>query len=587
MYELLTGARPYDVAGKTLDEILRIVVEEEPRRPSAAIGALDAGTRPDRRRLKGDLDAIVLKAMSKEALRRYASAQELSEDITRHLTGRPVVAREPSFGYLARRLALRHKAAFLSAAVSLLVIVGALLLAIREAHVAAAERDRARIEAAKANQVASFLRTLFSSAYPRNRVPGAKLSAQDLLENGVARVDQELGSQPEVQASMLAILGAVYTEMGSYEQALPLVERSLALRENLLGPEHADVAESLYNLGRLKRFLGEFEAAQPYLERAVKIREQTGNPDDLLLAEALAELGNVFWYRGRPEGRVYLERAVAIEERAGGPQLSRWLTALSNFDVLTGDLDNAQRLLERAIEVGNRVEGRPGFLVSVTILNLGEVLRDQEDYSRAQARLEQALEIAVQLYGPEHQATVYNWAELGELHLAMGEHEKAREYLDRSISVGQRILGPDHVGIAAPLTYLGRLLLAEGRAQEAKPLFERAMRIREKTHGPKHPFVAENLLDLGRVAMQLEGYAAAEPLLRRALAIQRETLQPGHRDLVPTLTALAESLPAQDAQVEARKLLNEAVRIARAKLPAHHSQRAHAEAALERLQAAR
>ncbi len=585
MYELLTETRPYDAAGKPLDEILRIVVEEEPPRPSTAIGSLDSGTRLDRRRMKGDLDSIVLKAMSKEPGRRYASAQELSEDITRHLTGRPVVAREPSFGYVARRLAARHKAAFLSASVSLVVIVVALVLAIRQAQVATMERDRARIETAKATQVAAFLRTLFSAAYPRNHVGGAKPSVQDLLDRGAARVDQELGGQPDVQASMLALFSSVYSEMGLYSQALPLGERSLALREQLFGPEHRDVAESLFILGRMKRLQTEPDAAQPLLERAVTIRERVLGPEDPLLAEVLSELGNVLWYRGRyEEARVHLERAVAIEEKAGGPQLARWLTGLSNLDWAVGDFESAQLRLERALEIGIRTEGRAGYLVSVTILNLGTLMREQEDFARAKSLLEQALEIAEELYGTEHQAMVFNWGELGELYLAMGDHARAREFLNRSIAVGERILGREHLGLAPPLTYLGRLLLAEGRPREALPLFERALRLREKSLDRD---IAENLVEIARVRVLLEETAQGERLLRRALALQREGLVPGHRSLVPTLTALGELLSARNAEAEALSLLQEAVEIARARLPVHHSQRARAEAALERLHAPR
>ena len=460
-------------------------------------------------------------------------------------------------------------------------LLGALGVSLWQTQIAVSERNRAQLEAAKAQTVAGFLRTLFSSAYPRNRVPGAKLTAEDLVNSGVARVD-ELAAQPDVQASMLAILGAVYTEMGLYQQALPLVERSLALRETLLGPDHLEVAESLYTFGRLKGYLGEYEAARAYTERAVKICEAACGPDDALLAEALSALGSIHWRLGRPEGRVYLERAVAIEERRAGPQLSRWLTNLANFDVLADDYAGAQRLLERGIAAGARAEREPGYLVNVTVLNLGTVLRAQEDFERARDLLEQALGISYRLYGTEHQATVHNWGELGELHFAMGDRRQAREYLDRSISVGERILGPRHIGIANPLSYTGRLLLAEGRPAEAAVLFDRAIRIRQETYQQGHAAIAQNLVDIARATRQLEGPAAAEPILRRALAMQRQALVPQHRAMVPTLLALMEALPP-GAEAESRALAEEAVRIARAKLPPHHSQRLQAETAIRRL----
>jgi non-specific serine/threonine protein kinase/serine/threonine-protein kinase len=140
LYEVLAGVRPYDTAGKTVDEVLRIVADEEPPRPSARAGT---PLPYDPRRLRGDLDAIVLKAISKDPARRYASARELAEDVTRQLTGRPVLAREPSFSYVVARLARRHRAAFLSAAVALGALVTGLGVSLWQMRVAMTERNRA------------------------------------------------------------------------------------------------------------------------------------------------------------------------------------------------------------------------------------------------------------------------------------------------------------------------------------------------------------------------------------------------------------------------------------------------------------
>ncbi len=120
-----------------------------------------AWTRPlpyDRRRaLKGDLDAIVLRAMAKQPEDRYGSAEELSEDVGRFIAGAPVVAREPSFGYVMRKLAGRHKAAFVSSGVALVLIVGALIVALWQAQVATAERQRAEQRFGEVRQLANAL----------------------------------------------------------------------------------------------------------------------------------------------------------------------------------------------------------------------------------------------------------------------------------------------------------------------------------------------------------------------------------------------------------------------------------------------
>ena len=119
LYELLTGQRPFRRAERTAHELERAVLEEEPTRPSEAVPK-----EPLRRRLKGDLDAIVLTAMSKEPERRYGGAQELGADVRRHLDGLPVAAHSASPAYRIRRWVRRHRVAVQSGA------AGALLMAI-------------------------------------------------------------------------------------------------------------------------------------------------------------------------------------------------------------------------------------------------------------------------------------------------------------------------------------------------------------------------------------------------------------------------------------------------------------------------
>ena len=160
LYELVSGVRPYETDGKPLDEVMWLVVEADPPRPSASGRANLSDTRPPydpARALGGDLDAIVLRAMSKQPEARYGSAEELAEDVGRFLAGVPIVAREPSFGYVMRKLAARHKAAFVSIGVSVVLIIATLIVAIWQAQVATVERRRAEQRFGEVRQLASAL----------------------------------------------------------------------------------------------------------------------------------------------------------------------------------------------------------------------------------------------------------------------------------------------------------------------------------------------------------------------------------------------------------------------------------------------
>ena len=135
LYELLAGKKPYAVTGNTPGELLRVVCERDPEKPSVAAG---------RRELQGDLDAIVAKAMRKEPERRYASVAELADDIRRHLAGRPVQARRGTFVYRAGKFARRHRVALAAAAVAAAALAGGVVLTLREAARARAAETRAQ-----------------------------------------------------------------------------------------------------------------------------------------------------------------------------------------------------------------------------------------------------------------------------------------------------------------------------------------------------------------------------------------------------------------------------------------------------------
>ena len=168
LYRLLTGRRPYGAAASTAAAIEAAICHEEPAKPSLAVmrddgvGPGEAGTAgptpeslsatregtPEklRRRLAGDLDNIVLLALRKEPQRRYASVEQFSEDISRHLENRPVIARPDTRAYRTAKFIQRYKAGVAAAALVFLVLSGGIAATLWQAHVARLERDRARVE---------------------------------------------------------------------------------------------------------------------------------------------------------------------------------------------------------------------------------------------------------------------------------------------------------------------------------------------------------------------------------------------------------------------------------------------------------
>ena len=581
LYELLTGARPYETAGKPLDEVLRLVVDADTTRPSQSTP--DPAARPPydyRRALAGDLDAVVLKALRKEPGDRYASADALAKDIERYLNGRPVEARPPSAAYVARKLVARHKLAFASAALSLVVAGAALGVALWQAKVARGERDKARAEAAKARTATTFLGQVFQGANPV-QARGQTVTARALLDAGTASIGTELKDQPDVQASMLIVMSQAYDRLGALDKANLLGQQALALRERSNAPP-AEIAEALFVVGSTYRRLGRPTDAVSFLERSVKIRESLGS-SDLELARSLSALALSLDAMGRSEGVPdMIRRAIAIHERAA-PNTAGLALLYNNLATMLhrrGDLAGARAAYEKSIAVYGASNEAANWGIAMPLLNLGTLLREREEIDAAQPLFEHALDIDKKIFGAESAATAYTLACLGDLAHARGDFKRAHELLSESLRLYGIARPADHIDLAAPLTYLAETDLTEGHPRDAIPLLERALAIAEKAHGPEHAAVADVLVELAAARAAASGPAAGEADARRALTIQRKALPPTHASLVRSLTTLGRLLVEQHRTSEGRPYLAEAVNIAAAQLPERHSWRLEAEHAL-------
>ncbi|RMI19785.1 MAG: serine/threonine protein kinase, partial [Calditrichaeota bacterium] len=278
LYELLSGKRPYEVSSTSPLEMEKIICQTTPPKPSSAFKQLAntnpehpvesppgeiarrRGTSPEKlkKQLSGDLDTICLMALRKEPERRYQSAQQMAEDIKRYLTDRPLLARPDTFEYRFRKFVGRNRT-LLTGISMVMVLITALVIyyTVRLSR----ERDRAQLEARKATQVSQFLSSLFEVSEPGQSM-GEAITARELLDKGAARLETELATQPEVQATMMDVIGEVYYSLGLYDQSLSLLQKALDIRRRLFGEVHPDVARSQVALGNILREMGKYPEAE-------------------------------------------------------------------------------------------------------------------------------------------------------------------------------------------------------------------------------------------------------------------------------------------------------------------------------------
>jgi eukaryotic-like serine/threonine-protein kinase len=260
LYELLTGCRPYRVKSRQPEEIARAICEQEPTKPSQAISvrsAVASESEPpavaggpksqsavgNQKSLRGDLDNIVLKALRKEPGRRYASVEQFSEDIRRHLEGLPVIARKATLSYRTAKFIQRNKIGVAAAAIILLTLVGGIIATAWEAH-------RARLESARAQQRFDQVRKLAHSVMFDYHdaivaLPGSTKVRERLVTDSLEYLDnlsQEAGSD----RSLMRELAAAYEKVGAVQGGVTMSGRGTLLSGSNLG----DTDGALASLGK-------------------------------------------------------------------------------------------------------------------------------------------------------------------------------------------------------------------------------------------------------------------------------------------------------------------------------------------------
>ncbi len=587
LYELLTGHRPYQLRHRGAAELERAICEQPPTRPATALfrvtGPVGGTTTrtideicsarrssPGRlqRRLRGDLENILLEALRKEPERRYGSADRLAQDIRRHMRGLPVAARPDTWLYRGRKFLRRHALGAAAAGVVLMLAVlatGFYTVRIQsERDRAELERDRAQAETAKAEQMSQFLTGLFRSADPRDGT-AADLTARELLDRGVEQVEHDLAALPEVRADMLQVLGRTYLELGLYDSADGLLTRALELRRERLGPGHADVARTLGAIGLLRYQQGRYDEAMEPLQEAIAILEQSSEGDESELPDLLTTMGRAYREQGRyRESRTALERALAIQTRITGADSTQVGTILDSLGLLlveVGEPKQAEDLYERALAIHERSFEENPLAVGRSLNEVANVRLYLGKLDGLEAMFRRSLEILRTVYGPDHAWVGLSLNNLGNLLIELDRADEALDILKNALALQSKALGPNHPEVAYPLTSLGDAHLKVGNVREARDYYRRSVAIRDSNLHKRSfdPLTVHGLVRLGGIETTLGNRDAAALDMNRAVAIWRHAPDLTDPRLAPTAVELGRWLIGQDRCSEALPLLQRAV----------------------------
>jgi serine/threonine protein kinase/tetratricopeptide (TPR) repeat protein len=507
LYVLLGAPHPAAKATGSPAALIDAIVTRDPPRLSDVA--------PQGRVFRGDLDTIVAKAMKKVPDERYSSVSAFADDIRRYLRRQPVSARPDTLSYRAGKFLRRHARAATAAA--LVAVLMAAVVAFYTVRLAA-ERDRARLEAAKSARVADLLTSLWTGADPyatHDREP----TVRNILDTGADRVRQELADQPDLRAEMLSVIGRVHQRLGHLETAAPLLEEALAIgrRETPEGSEQ--LAYTLNELGVLLRERGDASAAIPVLEEALAMRRRWLGEEDKDVAVTLVELGRAL--------------------------------------VDMGALDRAEPLLREALAIRRTVLGDAHRETATSLTDLGLLLRERGDPA-AEALLRQSLDTTRAALGEDHPNVAAALNNLGLMLLDKGDYVGAEPVLRRALAIRSRHLGEHHASHWANLVNLGVALREQRRYDEAAALLDTALEVTRQGPGEAHPNYAIVLFNVGALHLARGDAAAAEPALRTALVKQQQALPAHDWRLSATRSALGAALTARGRYDEAEPLLRDA-----------------------------
>jgi serine/threonine protein kinase/tetratricopeptide (TPR) repeat protein len=568
LYELLTGTKPFDsksLLEKGYDEILRVIRELDPPKPSTRLSTMGDGLAGAAQRrstsprllgrfVHGDLDWIVMRALEKDRNRRYESASAFAADLGRFLLDEPVLASPPSRVYRVRKFMRRHRVgvvASLAVVVALLVGLGAAALGWQEAH---AREKQARTEASRANTVVAFVEGMLASANPHQE-RGANYTVRQLLDEFAAGLGGQLAGEPDVEATVRALIGNAYRGLGLPEKAEPHLARALEVRraigDSKLDSSRFDWASLLHDHGRNEeavRALRELLQDELQCDQRVSVL--------LLLADTLLHLHQV------DEASRLAHEALAIERERGAVGAfgtSKALALLASIAHDRSEEAEAERLLREALAICSTLRSARGQM-AVLFNNLGVVLEGRSQYAEAEKCFRDSLAIHKEIFGGDDASVLGG---LGNLLFATGRYEESEDMHRRALALLKDSLRENHPLIGSCLHDLNRVVDKRGRFLEAYELSRECLAIARAAFPGDHPNVVNALTDISESLAKLGRFADAEPYCREALEMSQRLYGEEHRLTVSCLNNFAALLREQARLPEAVEVARKTVALSR------------------------
>jgi len=544
--ELSCGMRPTEAGWRLPAELADDLRVRDPTVPSRALlESLDATTRESvaaergtdattlARQLSGDVDAIVAKALRYRPAERYGSALEMADDLGRHLSGRPVLARRSTLAYRARKFLRRHPVAVALTALGVTALGVASTFQVVESMRVREERDRYR-------QVLAYLTDSYDLLSP-GKGSGPGVTARELLDSSAARLEEDLGDEPEARAAVTHSIGKVYFDLGLYETSVELLEEALELRRRTFGRDSLEVADTLHTLLVAATRLGELERAEGAAREALETRRRHLPDSSPLVAASRHSLAKVLVQTGEYERAIELvQQALTVHRTTPGaePEVASDLVVLSEALIGRGDFESARSVAAEAVEANLSIHGERHSEFVAAVDRLADALFHLGRLAEAEPWSRRAYQLYSELLGEQHPDTARAANELALVLWQQGKLAEAEDFFRRALSLTDAALGPDHPDLATMQQNLGLVLRSRGAYAEAEEAMRGALERYRRLYPGGHRNVALALNNIASVRSELGDESGAIELYRQALDMFRSTGGERHPDVAMVLNNL-------------------------------------------------
>jgi serine/threonine protein kinase/tetratricopeptide (TPR) repeat protein len=638
LYELLTGTTPItrdSMKKAALDEMLRLIREQEAPTPSSRLSTVEsmpsiAANRqmePQKlgRFMKGELDWMVMKALSKERDRRYETATGFAKDIERFLNNEPVAAGPPSASYRLRKFVKRNRGQVIAASlvlVALLAGVAGTTLGLIEARrqeslakrqetlaneraegerlakqkaLEAAEGERlAKLDAqekktlAEANEkkaltaaeeekkaketvedVLGFVENkVFAAARPKGQQGGLGYDVKlaDAVTAALPSIENGFPDKPLVEARLRRTIALSFLYLGRPEIALEQYEATRSLYRRVLGPDHPDTLKSMISLANSYAALGRLDDALKLREQTLVLYKAKLGPDHRETLGSMANQANSYAQFGRHDDALKLhEKTLALRKAKLGPDHPDTLnsmSALANCYAQFGRHDDALKLSEEALILQKAKLGPDHLYTLATMNNLANTYYALDRHAEALKLNEEALALKKAKLGPDHPDTLVSMSNVAVSYDALGRHDDALKLREATLVLQKAKIGPDHPNTLMSMNNLATSYYLLGRHNDALKLNEETLALRKAKLGPDDRDTLQSMSNLAISYSCLSRFDDALKLHEETLALRKAKLGPGHPDTLVSMNNVARGYFAVGRRGEAMSLLEAASALA-------------------------